>query len=167
MQQAHVQPGHMPHTAVGEHTTDCGKIPNVSSPQALDQTTDGTAARWATRSAKLGGGIAFAHSASDRQFHVVRCCWRSAAVLSVSQDRVAVRRAVCRAEGHFARLVYLHASLPIRTLLPGRHRKVFSKNFARLPPPAFPEAQKPRNQKARITASGHTGSRSRGPRGWG
>ena len=27
----------------------------VSSPKALDQTTAGTAARWATRSAKLGG----------------------------------------------------------------------------------------------------------------
>ena len=45
----------------------------VSSPKALDQSTAGTAARWATRSAKLGGVIAFAPPASERQFHVVGC----------------------------------------------------------------------------------------------
>jgi len=105
---------------------------------------------------------------------VCRAKWYFAR-LGVPSGRVAVRRAVCRAKWYFALFVCLHASLPIRTLLPGRHRKVFPKNFARLRrgrggglaappplrfPPAFPEGQKPRNQKARIRASGHTGSRS-------
>ena len=39
-----------------------------------------------------GGGIAFTPPASERQFHVVRCCWRSAAVLSVSQGGMIVGR---------------------------------------------------------------------------
>jgi hypothetical protein len=68
----------------------------VSSPKALDQSTAGAAARWATRSAKLGGGRVYAPGVGAP----VPC---GQVLLEVGCGPVRVTgQDICRAKGHFA-----------------------------------------------------------------